>query len=125
MSDYEIVWDGSHNGRDTDLLGLPAQLEKRHAITAPIRHRDGRQQVWLALAVTRETALTFRELVQRTGLPRQTVNSALYELRQRGALQSETLPGCGGWRGRPPQRYWRSADVPRGTRRQSDTGGES
>jgi hypothetical protein len=111
--EYEVAWNGVNDGQDGDLL-CPERRQPEKSTGVPLRPGAlpagvARDTVWAALPAGQPEAITFRELVTRTGLLPASVNSALHVLRLAGRLESESLPGATGYKSRPPQRYWRRA----------------
>jgi len=111
--EYEVVWNGVNDGHDGDLLRSDIALPDKFLgglLRSNKGHRDAFDRVRDALPTTRERAMTFREIVTDTGCNGSTVNTALYRLRQEGALCSDVIPGPTSFRkSRPPQVYWRRA----------------
>lgn len=106
--DYDIVWNGVNDGRDGDLLVHSARVpDKQMGAALRADYADVPARVYAVLSASRLGALTLSQIIARTGAASQSVNSALYRLRHRGQLASETIPGEAYRRHRPPQRYWR------------------
>ncbi len=85
--DYEIVFDGSHRGNDSDLLCCSRLPEKRFA--PPIssdrpRYSPSQRTILTALEVG---AATVAELIQVTGLTLGAVRNALDRLRESGDVE--------------------------------------
>lgn len=104
--EFVVVWNGSHNGQDEDLLSEGVRVTTKVQAEPPRRQRgQAREAVLEALSTLQSRARTMRELMALTGCHGQAVNSVLYKLRQEGILRSEPMPGSRG--ARPPQMYWR------------------
>ena len=99
--ELEVVWNGSHESRDADLLCCPAIPEKRYDVpvnTEPIEVSriaptstlgPVHQAVWTCLA---HGAWTSKEIQRATGFPMPDVQLALTRLRKQFAVRIEEIP---------------------------------
>jgi transcription initiation factor IIE alpha subunit len=106
--EYEVVWNGVNDGSDGDLLNYTARVPQKTMAEAGCENLGptAMQQVLAVLPFLRLKALDFPQICTLTGLKKQTVNAALYALRNRRLITSENIHE-GGERVRVPQRYWR------------------
>jgi len=111
--EYITVWNGAHGGQDGDLLDESLRLPKKVQVDPEPRRRWNHiDLVSDALPSTEAAALTLAEIAAATCLAKQTVNAALYTLRQQGKLRSVVLDHGRAYRSRPPQKYWLSDHNP-------------
>jgi len=113
--EYDVLWSGVNDGHDGDLLNPLAVIDTKRA-APPLRSGppDAADLVYAALPARDQSGLSITELALKTGLPKSTVNGALYRLRHRGRLISKPMPATArDFTGRTPQWYWqRSEDRP-------------
>lgn len=104
--EYVTVWNGVNDGKDGDVLRPDLRCPEKRIATAPTPPVDGQttfERVIAIMPTSKLYAMTLMEIAAAADVPKQTANTALYRLRQRGDLASFAIVER---RSRPPQRYY-------------------
>ncbi len=86
--ELEIVFDGSHHGRDQDLLDASLRVPVKQCGVDVARRPNAARDVILGLLRT-GARLTQHEICERSGLPMGTVNDVMSQLLQKGRVDRQ------------------------------------